>query len=396
MGNKQHIEMLHKGARTWNEWRSTIPGIDIDLSGADFLTRSYRGIDLSYVNLKGAKLRDAKLHEADLQYAILDEVVLCGANLTEANLTGASLIRADMMRITLASASLYQANLTDAKIDYANLSKTNLFYADLTGVNLQKSDLIGCNLISANMQKANIQNTVIRDCEIGETCVYKIKNADKSLIKGNLIRKHPSWLFYPEKDNVKPYLKPSFYYSYLPRYIFRWELISVLGKLRLFTLSYLALVAIPIVVYFISRWNHLMGFGVNAASSFKDQPETQILETPHWVLNASKYIVENKSEVILDVPSNMMTLFYSTLLLAIGTTLYSFCCPSRIKQFTKDQWCDELQRDEIEYTPLNWNSPVSRIVCWLSYTFGGALAVLYMVPRLYDAFKYIKDNSGLW
>ncbi len=35
VANKEHLEILQQGARTWNAWRHVHPGVQPDLSGAD-------------------------------------------------------------------------------------------------------------------------------------------------------------------------------------------------------------------------------------------------------------------------------------------------------------------------------------------------------------------------
>lgn len=49
MANPEHLALLQKGVKAWNEWREENPDVEVDLSGAML----YDTI-LSYVNLHGA------------------------------------------------------------------------------------------------------------------------------------------------------------------------------------------------------------------------------------------------------------------------------------------------------------------------------------------------------
>jgi hypothetical protein len=53
----------------------------------------------------------------------------------------------------------------------------------------------------------------------------------------------------------------------------------------------------------------------------------------------------------------------STILLAVGSTLYTFFCPSRIKEFSCDQWCDQLGHSLLHYWPLAWKHRYIRLTC---------------------------------
>src|SRR2546425_3893712 len=57
------------------------------------------------------------------------------------------------------------------------------------------------------------------------------------------------------------------------------------------------------------------------------------------------------------------TLFpYTTLFRsAIGSTLYTFFCPSRIKEFSRDQWCDQIGHSLVHYWPFAWKHRGARV-----------------------------------
>ena len=66
-----------------------------------------------------------------------------------------------------------------------------------------------------------------------------------------------------------------------------------------------------------------------------------------------------------------LVLLVSTVLLAIASTLYTFFSPSRIKEFSRDQWCDQLGRSLLHYWPLAWQHRWMRLICFACYTLGG-------------------------
>ena len=96
MSNSNHLQLLHKGAKAWNEWRRENPDIRPDLSMVDLRQvnlsppdapdtsgKSIKGLssyrDNAY-NCTGAKFRFAKLCSANLTAALFDDADLYGAD----------------------------------------------------------------------------------------------------------------------------------------------------------------------------------------------------------------------------------------------------------------------------------------------------------------------------
>lgn len=112
-------------------------------------------IDLSYIDIRGAKLDKANLQKINLQQSILYRASLIDANLEKANLnstllSAANFCGANLARSNLSGAILSGANLCSANLNYADLRGANLFLANLQGANLNGAKLEGANLREAN------------------------------------------------------------------------------------------------------------------------------------------------------------------------------------------------------------------------------------------------------
>lgn len=143
-GNPDHIELLRRGPRPWNEWRleapSTIPNLI--------------GISLS---VGGRQLGPISGGPIDLAHALLREAVLQYATLTGANLEGADLSQTDLRDARLEGASLFGTDLRGAVLDRANLDGANL-----TGANLRGASLVGVrNLTPAQLHEAEGDATTV-------------------------------------------------------------------------------------------------------------------------------------------------------------------------------------------------------------------------------------------
>jgi uncharacterized protein YjbI with pentapeptide repeats len=172
MANREHVDLLKSGGRSWNAWREENSNIRPALSGAD-LTRAQlswanlRGADLSWADLSGAELIQAKLSKAEFYQAKLLKANLYRADLTEANLRGADLSETDLRKASLrgailSKANLQKANLRDAYLIKADLTEASLRAADLTGTDLSGADLVRGDFFGANLRGADLSGADLR------------------------------------------------------------------------------------------------------------------------------------------------------------------------------------------------------------------------------------------
>ena len=133
MANKEHLAILKKGVKAWNEWRKKNPDVKPDLGG----------VDLWWAHFSEGNRKWAELFEANLSQADLWEANLRGVNLRAADLSGAQLIRAtlrgaDLSEADLSRASLDAVDLSRADLSRANLSYTTVGYTSFGDVDLSK------------------------------------------------------------------------------------------------------------------------------------------------------------------------------------------------------------------------------------------------------------------
>jgi uncharacterized protein YjbI with pentapeptide repeats len=206
VANEEHLAILKKGVKAWNEWRGRTRGTMADLTGADLrrwdlsdanffnvslfgahldeakLTRAilsgadFRRVHLDMADLSSAKLAATNLERADLTGANLAGADLSGAKLGSTDLTGAKLNEAHLFGADLFEAELVGSNLRGARLDMANLDGADLFGADLT-----EAKLIGANLFGVNLRETNLSGTDVTDSQMRHTVMVAL---DLSVAKG--------------------------------------------------------------------------------------------------------------------------------------------------------------------------------------------------------------------
>jgi hypothetical protein len=147
-----------------------------------------------------------------------------------------------------------------------------------------------------------------------------------------------------------------------PERWFDWERLRIAGRLPLFGISYTALILIPIVLYSLALYNDNIDLVRDWAEQVVTSPEHPLHRLAPLILQR----LHSRPILILS-----LVLLVSTILLAIGSTRYTLRCPSRIKEFSRDQWCDQLGHSLLHYWPLAWRERYVRLACAACYALRG-------------------------
>lgn len=115
---------------------------------------SFRGIDLSKLDLAGVQLPEIDFQDANLGEIRFWKADLSGANLSGADLTGADLTGVDLTGADLVGANLSRAKLTEANLTDTDLSGTRLSRADLNEAVSTGADLTGAVIITNEFKNA--------------------------------------------------------------------------------------------------------------------------------------------------------------------------------------------------------------------------------------------------
>jgi uncharacterized protein YjbI with pentapeptide repeats len=126
VANKEHVDVVLRGAEAIAAWRAANPDVRLDLRGAPL-----RRANLIRANLSGADLKGADLEWADVRWADL-----IGADLSDATLARADFHKADMAGALLSRAQLAHANFEDASLRGADVSGASLYHTRLVNTDL--------------------------------------------------------------------------------------------------------------------------------------------------------------------------------------------------------------------------------------------------------------------
>ncbi|MFM9950139.1 MAG: pentapeptide repeat-containing protein [Saprospiraceae bacterium] len=160
----KHLEILKKGVQAWNQWRQENPDIIPDLAGVelkDFWLNE--GINLSRVDLSGAKLFNVFFNKCDLNNAKLNNATLMKVFIYESNLINVDFNNSFMPQSTLINNNLNGATFIGAKLDGSNFEASNLRLADLNRASLMRTNFKATTLTHANLQEADLERAIFED-----------------------------------------------------------------------------------------------------------------------------------------------------------------------------------------------------------------------------------------
>lgn len=331
------------------------------MNGARLPNANLIEADLTKTDLTEAGLHRARIDKANADYvilvdAVLQEAKLTAASLQRANLTHANLSNAELSYANLNETDLMQANLKSANLDNASLRNSFLTEAALGRASLVRADLTNADLTyatfdQANLAGANISHARCYECRFNGANLAHLKGAHSAK---SLETTHVT------NDNDAKYFESCI--RKWPEKWIDWERIRTVGRWPLFGISYSVLILIPFFFYGLAFYND----NVELIREWASQSE---LTSEGPLNNTAQFITERLKP--LPIPQLSLVLLGSTVLLAFGSTLYTFFCPSRIKEFSVDVWRHQLGHSLLHYWPLAWKWRTIRLLCAACYLVGG-------------------------
>lgn len=341
----ENILRDRKQLQDWMDHNPTVPVdarnvklTDIDLSGFSLQKADFGGATLTRASFRGCDLTGANFNAAGLESAHMEEVTLTSARLTNARLDGATLTGGDWRSANCGGISLKEAVARNCDFQGCALGRAHLEDADLTGAKLGKAGLVGtnlngCNLQGANLDGADLTNTAWREAKI---------NVETSFIATVWDQNHD-----PPNDGADQ-LDIGRWRSF-----FNWATIRFAGSLPLFSGSYL-----------------LLTFTLSVATAVNWLNQTEVLQSMTYPV---------------PMPPRIIALLAGSTFLAVGTTVFEFACPARVKEYSRTQWIEELRRPGILYVSDTLQKPAATAFALVLVVLGGLTVGFFFIERVIAA-----------
>lgn len=144
-------EFIPNNIEKWNEYKRSLPDFEINLSRINLSGAKLQEIDLSGVNLNEADLSNSDLSKTDLTLASFIQ-----SNLLKADLSESNLFKTNLSQANLKQASMYLTNIKES-----NLGNTNLTAIVFHGGQINRVDFSNSKLLNARFDySTEIYNTL--------------------------------------------------------------------------------------------------------------------------------------------------------------------------------------------------------------------------------------------
>jgi len=397
MADENQLELLERGADKWNKWREEREeNVDIDLRGAQLNLRELNKVNFGWHGLfrathQGFEAVRSEMMAANFAGTQLRESSFASANLVNSKFPNADLQDTDFSYSLLGAASLRDARLDGATFCYADLTKADLTRARLRHATLNESNLESCVLEKADLTRASFSGAKLSRSTVLDGVVFADEHDEMSDGADQIVLSRRDRLI-------------------------SWSRLRFLGELPIFGFSYTALALALAIGYGVHAANvnilEPLRSGLTAASSRLEEVGRQVGEQPGSDAIASQ--IEGLTDSVealgqslpssFMLPSEMSWIVLSTLLLAIGSTIFKFLCPATIQRFTEVEWVAQLRRARLLYLRDSlgcgrrgrWQFQLSaQIATGVTVMIGGGVAVIILIVRVVRLFG-ILARYGTW
>jgi uncharacterized protein YjbI with pentapeptide repeats len=294
-------------------------------------------VDLRSIEYEGAIFKQAIFEDALIPHDLLRSADCSGANFQHTDLFGADLSGRDFSSCNFQTANLANARLRDAKLRMARFDNCDLQAADMTSADCEGASFVNAKLQEACLRGANLKDSIfdranLHKAEISDADFYEATLSDARMER---LRGAPAArnLLTTKIERPARYFE-SAVISPVDKWL-DWETVRIAGKLPLFGASYSALIAIPLFFYLLEIYNGK----IVLVRAWAEQTLARGGAADYHI---ARTVLEQLHP--LPVPALSALLLMSTIFLAIGATIYALACPSRVKEFSRDQWTYQLGR----------------------------------------------------
>lgn len=164
----------------------------------------------------------------------------------------------------------------------------------------------------------------------------------------------------------------------LERHAASWERLRTIGQLRLFGVSYLAVVVIASYTL-LAKWHNtrVVATAHQAAERAEAAGETDLWATFMRLLPE------------LPTPAHLGWQLLMTGLLATAATIYAMFCPNEVREATEVGWTRRMGQPLWEYRSAKWSRAWARYPCLILFLIGGLYTLGYLLVRSYSAIVYL-------
>lgn len=258
--------------------------------------------------------------------------------------------------LDLASTNFSNALLEGAIFERCKLSDSNFSGANLKNTIFRECSLPGANFLDAILFKTNFDSVNLNDANFGD-------NATISRIGR-----------FSLSDISEPF--PQYSLTKVPIWdkFLSWDKLRFMKNINIFVPSYGALV---LSVLYLNGYSIYNTFAAKLNAIIVKSPELLGIEALQYAQPGARHIW-------------VLTTF---LLLAIAPTLF-LLCPSRITDFSREEWESRLRQPLLIYDHSSWSARWLRLTCFSLLALGGLIAAIILTSAITRQVSFIASYAA--
>lgn len=353
--------------------------VPLDLTRADLESLDLCHISLRNVSLSYSKLSHVHLHDADLRDADWTGAKLFDVRGHRAKFNGSDFQRAVLTQCDMSEARFLHTKISPAEFHSCTLLRCNLRWAELSGTVFDNSTLRGSQLHLAQLSGLKLSEANLSNLKglFGPNRAFT-RGAGIEDHHTESARFHRPWIVCNDARGMGGWVV-----DILERHAANWEFLRAIGQLRLFGVSYLAVIAITSYTL-LARWHNTRV--VSSAHTAADRAR-QTGEDDMWATLLG-------SLPHLPTPAHLGIQLAATASLAIAATIYALRCPNEVREATEVGWTRRMGQPLWEYRSAKWSRAWARYLCLVFFLAGGSYTLWYLFTRSWSAVVYLLQ--GLW
>ncbi len=331
-GNKTDWELLQGNIK---------PNVDLLINDKTLENKDYSGWNFSRVIFTGCHFKKCNFASCKFQ----DVAFRCQCIFTDCNFS-----KIIFGRPTEASTSKWEG----CEFDACTMHKMVIGRVSIKGT-FKKCDMTGSKIENAEVQNVSFSNANLSGCSFRRTKFIKtlwdgaILDENTNFDQADFKSSHYS-VTTDRSDRIKFNLKNK---------CSNWEWVRCVSDIPIFGVSWIML--------------GLALFVVNSIHT----------------LNDKKFIKEDIINYDIPIPTQIRWIILSTILLAIGATIYRIKCPKQVQEFSVTEWVSELGHARPLYLVDTLKNPNYRYFCLTLMLAGGIIGACQIFVHLLDAILYI-------
>lgn len=352
MTTENAINALNAGAAAWKKfsqkertaWNGTVrrDKLGKEVKVININKNKFESKKFNNFFVEGIAFQDVDFVSCEFNHVIISVCTFTRCTFTRCDFSGADISCAEFLKCRFKNSSFANANLNEQVVLQGRFEWSNFTDARVLEGNFQGSELSHCNMCGVKFGRSNLTEVVWEKCTIDKNTDFESSNLNSDIITR-------------DKSETTEYVVK------LRNVPFNWRSVRSVGNFPILGFSWTVFLSSLFLINTVVAINQM------------NPPLFEGME-------------------LIPVPHDALWILAGSLLLALGSTIFSVCCPEEVKSFSETEWVYEHKHPRMEYLVRALQRPLWQAVSIITLMSGMLISLWLVGRRIFDAVKYFVPN----